>query len=317
MKPMNREVDKRILRHFGLERMGWFESTACKNFVEDIMDAFLHNKMLALSGPVGTMKTSLFERASINQGAICRFIYVTNLNKEKITIASIMNALIYGLSDENPRRDLEARTIQLKRILGETVVNDKRTVVLVIEEAHRLPPSIFRAIKELREMTYKGSSNLFSVVLIGHPNLVTNIESRKEAYWRCTIVEMNEASGWMTFKERRTYIQQVFGKAIADQAADTIATICKVPLQIVDYVEKKMIEARKMGKKIVDSDVVRPTVRELKDAYGLSVRAIAEETKLSLASVQGTMDNPDSKFTPQVMSAINAMAAKSRMKKVS
>jgi type II secretory pathway predicted ATPase ExeA len=294
--------------------MGNYYSKACESFCDDIEDGFLNKKMVVLAGPVGTMKSSLFELCANNQESICEFIYVSNLFKERVNIASIMNAIIYSLSDESPKRDLEARTMQLRRVLGETVVNNKKTVVVVIEEAHRLHNSIFRAIKELREMTYKGSKNLFSVVLIGHPSLITNVETRKEALWRSTIIEMNERNGWMTFGERVNYIKEVFGKSITPEAGKTIAIICKVPLQIVDYVEKKMTEARKAGKSVIDEDVVKPTIGEQMQAYNLSVRMVAQEANLGVATVHSTL-NVTNKFTPRVQAAINRLAQTTEQKK--
>lgn len=307
---MNREIDRRLLRHFGLEKMGFFNSKTCQSFTEDMEDGFLNKQMVVIAGPIGTMKSSLFDLATANQESICSYVYVTNLYKEKVNIASIINAMIYSLSDESPRRDLEARTIQLRRVIGEVVENQKKTVVVIIEEAHRLHNSIFRAIKELREMAYKGKNNLFSIVLIGHPQLLSNLETRKEAYWRSHIIEMNERNGWMNLQERISYVRTVFGNAITPEAGRTIANLCKVPLQIVDFVEKKMVEARKAGKKVIDSEVVKPTPRELKEAFDVSIRDIAKESGLGVATVQGAIANPDNKYSDAVSKAINSVVAK-------
>jgi type II secretory pathway predicted ATPase ExeA len=307
---MYKEIDPRLTRHFGLERQGKFFSKTCTSFCEDISEGFLHQKMVIVAGPVGTMKSNLFEVASSHQKDICEFVFVTNPFKEKVNIATIINAMIYSLSDESPRRDLEARTIQLRRILGEIVINQNKNVVVVIEEAHRLHNSIFRAIKELREMTYKGNKNLFSIVLIGHPQLLSTLEGKKEAYWRSEIIELNERNGWMTYQERLSYVKQVFGNAITPDAAKTIASLCKVPLQIVDFVEKKMKEARMVGKKQIDSEVVKPTPRELKEAYDVSIRDIAKESGLGVATVQASMTNPNYKYADEVSKAIERVAAK-------
>ena len=307
---MYKEIDPRLTKHFGLEKQGKFFSKTCQSFCDDIQEAFLHQKMLVMAGPVGTMKSNLFELASTQQTEICEFAYVSSPYKEKVTIATIINAIIYAISDESPLRDLEARTIQLRRLIGDNIISRNMNLSVVIEEAHRLHPSLFRGIKELREMTYKGNKNLFSIVLIGHPQLLSTLEGKKEAYWRSDIIEFNERNGWMTYQERLTYVKQVFGASIAPEAAKTIASLCKVPLQIVDFVEKKMKEARLVGKKQIDSEVVKPTPKELKEAYDVSIRDIAKESGLGNATVQAAMTNPNYKYADEVSKAIERVAAK-------
>lgn len=309
------EIDRRLLRKFGLEKMGFFHSKTCRMFQEDIEDGFLNNKLLVIAGEIGAMKSSLFHLAMGNHENECKFVFVRNLYKEMINISSIMNAMIYQLSSENPRRDLEARTDQLTRIVGEEVVNRKSNVVVVIEEAHRLHNSIFRALKELRELSYRGQQNLFSIVLIGHPQLVTTVSSRKEAYWRSSIIEMNEANGWMTFDERVSYIRNVFGHAITPDAAKTIASLCRMPLEIVHYVGAKMAEANRTGKTVLDSEVVKPTNSELAKASNLSIRSIAKAAGLGVATVQQHLHQPDSKFSDSIRAAINHLRAENENRK--
>jgi type II secretory pathway predicted ATPase ExeA len=304
---MRREADSRLLRHFGVDKMGYFFSKTSDSFCQDIEDAFLNKQMTAIIGPVGAGKSELFDAAVGRQHGIIEIVYVTNLYKEKVNIASIINAIIYGISDESPRRDLEARTIQLRRLVKEKIENEKKTVVVVIEEAHRLHPDLFRSLKELREMTYSSKGNLFSIVLIGHSKLLSNIKSRREAYWRCNMIELNEANGWMTEKERVAYIKTVFKHAITPEAAKTIATVCKVPLEIVDYVEKKMIEARKVGKKVLDSEVVKPTNKELMEAYDLSLKNVADAAGLGKSTIHDIVNNPEHKFSGKVSDAIQKL----------
>jgi len=310
---MRREIDGRLLRYFGIDKMNYYFSKNSQSFCEDIEDSMLNKQMTAIVGQVGAGKSELFEAACERQQGIIQVIYVKNLFKEKLNIASVINAIITGLDPSAPiRRDLEARTIQLERMVKEKLINDEKTVVVVIEEAHRLHPDLFRALKELREMTYTKKGNLFSIVLIGHGNLETSVKSRREAYWRCNLIYLNESNGWMTESERRNYIKVVFGPAITPDAAKTIATLCKVPLEIVDFVEKKMIEARKAGKKVLDSEVVKPSLKELKEAYNLSLQDIAEEVsstgaRMGKTTVHDILENPSHKLSGKVADAINRL----------
>ena len=83
---MYREIDKKLCQHFGLNQMGKFFSKQCASYVEEITDGFLNQKMMVLAGPVGTMKTNIFETASDNQQDICRFVYVASPFKERVKL---------------------------------------------------------------------------------------------------------------------------------------------------------------------------------------------------------------------------------------
>lgn len=298
-------IQTSTLKHFGLEKTGFHWSQACEDIKLDIQDAITRNQMLVIAGEVGAGKTVIFEKAAENLNQT-KFIYVRNYYKENCTISSILNATIYDLSDESPRHDLEARSRQFIKVVGKVSVEEEFNVVLIIEEAHRLHKNTLRALKELREAKYAGRSPLFSVVLIGHPDLMDRVASRREVLWRSQAIELDE-NNFMTFDERMLFLRNVFKSAITNDARKTIALLCKQPLHMMKYVSDKMREAKKAGYDQINGDVVQPTTKELVQGYGLSYRQIAKESNLSPATVCDAVNMPAHKHKPAVEAAIKSI----------
>lgn len=313
---MRRLIEKRLLKNFGLEDMGFFWSRTMEEFKEEIIFSIKNNQMLAISGEIGAGKSILFNEAVSELKDKTRFVYVQNYFKEHVNISSIINALIYDISNESPKRDLEARSRQALRIIGKKTVNENQNICLVVEEAHRLHANTLRALKELREAAFAGRSNLFSVVLIGHPELMAKLESRKEAYLRSQTVELNENSGWMNFNERVTYIKKVFGEAIDDTARKRIAALHRFPLEIDFYVESKMREARKAGKKKLDAETIQPSAAEIKEAHGISLKEIADESGLGKTTVHDVLHSATHAKAPEVKAAIERLVSQKTGNKV-
>ena len=310
------EVKRSLLRHFGIEEQGFFWDNICEDFKGDITDSIKHNQMLVIIGDKGMGKNVLHQAACESLPENVIHVNVRNYYKEKLDISSIINACIYDLSDESPRRDLEARSRQFIRIVGAKYVTEKKLVSILINEGHRIHANTYRALKELRESTFNGIGPLFSVVITGHPELLAKIESRKEVLWRCQTLQLNEGEGWMKFDQRVKYVRAVFKDAVTDDARKRIAAICKAPLEIISYVEKKMEEARHAGKKVIDGEVIRPSVRELKEAMEFSLKEISDEANIPRSTVHDVINNPDHKQTEIVRKAIEKLQQKRTGRKV-
>lgn len=286
-------MKQRILNHFGIEQLGTFSSNVSRLFQTDIKSAILDNQMVALAGDVGVGKSVMFNQViaqlSRNSDSSPLFCQVRNFNKENLSIMGIISEVITDLSNEHPRRDTGARSRQFVRLVGGKFVNEKRHVCIIIEEAHRLHYNTLRSLKELRESEFAGISPLFSVVLIGHPELAMKLERRKEVYWRSHLIQLNEASGWMTLAERLRYVAVRFGEAITQEARERIAALVKVPLEIDVFVGKRLEEAYHAGITQLGADAIQLSALELKDAYGLSLKQIADEAGLGKTTVQNAI----------------------------
>lgn len=284
-------IKKSLQRYFNFTQ-GTYWNKTLDDFRADVCDAIDNNVMMPIVAPWGAGKNYLYDAAVAhfhNAKKNIVFVDVRNYYKEKLDISSIINAAIYDLSDESPRRDLEARSRQFTRIVGAKFVNEQTLVNILINEGHRLHSNTFRALKELREASFKGISPLFSVIITGHDELKTKIEARKEVLWRSQMLELNEANGYYTEAMRRQYVKKVFGEAVTPEAAATIAMLNKYPLQINYYIEQKMEEAKKAGKEIIDEEVVKPTTKQLYEALQFSYKQIAEEAGLGKTTVSDAL----------------------------
>jgi type II secretory pathway predicted ATPase ExeA/predicted DNA-binding protein YlxM (UPF0122 family) len=312
-------MNRLILEHFGLQAKGAYAGMPFKTILTDIKNAISDNQMIAICGAAGSGKTVLFHQAvrQINRlEKQTKFIYVCNFFKERLTIANIVNAMIYDLSNENLRRDFEARSRQVIRLLGRAHVMHKINIVIIIEEAHRIHANTFRALKELRECSFNSICPLFSIVLIGHPQLSNKLEQRKEVFWRSRVIELNEANGWMTFRERVRYIKDVWGESITARAREDIAVLTSVPLQTDVFIEEKLTEAYKAGKTVLDEECVEVPLLDLYRALDVSLKQVAEEAGTGKTTVYDVLHGNNTTRKPAVKKALESLARKTKMREV-
>lgn len=295
---------KRVLKQFGLDRLGMWRGKAFINFAKDIADDILDNRMLGIVGKWGMGKTLLFNEVkrvlTQKPDNNIDFVRIVNEDKAGIRIGGVITAMLLDLltqrGDSEPsepiRRDVEARSRQLQRILGTRVVAEKRKVVVFIENAHMMHPNTIRAIKNLRELDFNGEYPLFSVVLIGHPQLGEKMDAYGEVRCRTTRYDLNEASGWMTFPDRVELLKAVYGEAVHPKVRNDIATLYRAPLAMCFTINKKMEDLMQIGAQQVTPDAFEFSPYDyyyaLKDD-GVTMPDIARESGVALGSVHNAI----------------------------
>jgi len=302
------------MEHFGVLEKRIYVNTQFKANVQDIKNSIYDNGMLAILGAPGAGKTLMFKHAAralrLNADDAPIFIHVRNKYKEKLTISSILNAIVFDISSEMPRHDLEARSRQVIRLMGKRHVEHKRNLCVVIEEAHRLHSNTLRAIKELREDAFAGISPLFSVILLGHEELGAKLESRREVFWRTEILSLNQSSGWMVYNDRIDYLKAVYGGAINSNTRHRIATLYRVPLEMDFFVEQKMSEAQRAGMKQLSEDCFEASPREMKEALDVSLKQIADEAGIGKTTVHDVIAGRNDYKSEAVKGALQRLAEK-------
>lgn len=285
-------LDRATLKHFGIQQRGWFRSQLHQVYEAEIAAAVDDNQLLAVVGPYGAGKSELVKGALRQLGrstSALDVVWVEDPNRENQKISHVMNAAIYDLAaaGENPRRDAEARARQFARVVGERVVRQRRKVVIIIENAHRLHPMTLMAIKDSRESARFADhvGSLFSVILIGQGRLLEMLKKQPEIYYRSTVVELTEEAGWMTFEERVRYLEAVYADALTDATRRRLAERSLTPLALDAAVEKAMRAARRAGFEVVDERTIRLSLDELKDLTGVSLQDIARESGIPKATV--------------------------------
>lgn len=138
------------------------------------------------------------------------------LTRDKLHMGDIETALVRELSDESPRRSGEARSYQVKRILGE--FSRTQPVVLVIDDAHVLHHQTLRALKRLREINWLNRSPLLGIVLIGQHDKTRGIDEvrlRSDHLWLEGLVAKEIAAAV------RAATGQLFAAAAVQAIADS------------------------------------------------------------------------------------------------
>lgn len=104
-----------VLRHFGLRQRGLYRSRIHEMLEGEIRDAIDGNALCAIVGAFGSGKSTLVSgalRQAADAGRPLNIVRVQDPNRENQKISHVMNAAIYDLSMDNPRRDAEARARQ-------------------------------------------------------------------------------------------------------------------------------------------------------------------------------------------------------------
>ena len=124
--------------------------------------------MVSIVGPRGAGKTHSARRAL--RDASARVVEPQRLDREKLHMGDIQWALVRELSDERPKRSGEARSHQVRTVVGRRSQHGR--VVLLIDDAHTLHHQTLRALKRLRELSWLGVSPLLGIVLLGQADRV-------------------------------------------------------------------------------------------------------------------------------------------------
>ncbi len=233
-----------------------------------------------------------------------------NPDKERMKIGTILDAIVYDLSDESPKRG-EARMRQIRPILGEAAKNGH--VVLWIRESHRLHPATVRSLKSLMELTWMGRGPLLSIVLDGQKD-PTTLPSLEEVGKRAKDGRM--AMAGLSEAEATVYIRGTVGSVWTEEAVAALAAakVARNYLDLQEALVAAMDQALAEGRKRVElSDVFNAT--------GVGLKAMAQQVGVSLAEIgkaigkdksqvsrimDGEREDPDAKARIQKMLADRA-----------
>ena len=153
---------------------GWTCDTADQSRVIDLIKAAVAGDLfVSIIGPRGSGKTRAARAALIACGDGARVVEPLRLTRDKLHMGDIETAIIVSLSDESPRRSGEARSRQVRRILG--AASRAAKIVLFIDDAHVLHSQTLRALKRLRELSFAGRAPLLSVVLAAQRDKTASI----------------------------------------------------------------------------------------------------------------------------------------------
>ena len=280
-----RNIDPDILQHFGCSPDAMYWGQPHERMSERIEQSVRTRRMLAVIGSFGTGKSELV-RETLSDLRQTDIIYAQSFDKENLRIGHIVASVVDRLSGESPRRDLNARCVQMSRIVGERVIGAGREVVVVIENAHRIHANTLLALKDARESAiYKGHAGLFSVILVGQEALEGKVKKFGEVQYRSRMLRLTPSEGWMTYKERMRYLHTLYSDAMDQELMSDLAALYETPLELDHTIEKKMESARDAGLRQLTSDVVDISIREKRQAADLSLSDVEKATGVPRSTV--------------------------------
>lgn len=267
-----------VLRQFGFTndpfRRVWMD-TADSLRVADVVRAVCEDQgMMAVVGARGAGKSEAVRRSAPKDVQI---VEPLSQDVSRIKAGDVVTSMIYDLSNESPARGMEARSRQVRRVLGEA--SRKAPVLLIIEECHFLHGMTVRALKRMRELRWMGKDRLFGVCLIGQADPFSargmdEVRLRSETCWMRGVTP-DEANG---------YLDRTVGRVFEAEAREALARSPKaknwLDLQEAAVLAMESALARGIiGAKVTVADVMTATgsgMLEMCHALGLSLSDISK-----------------------------------------
>jgi type II secretory pathway predicted ATPase ExeA len=232
-----------VMQHYGfthpLQHAGYYETPHHRQLLVDSKHAILDGHLIALCGVIGSGKTVTLRRLQHQLKEEKRVLVSKSLavDKQRITLGTLITALFYDLSTEKPIR-IPTQSEKRERELQELVKKGKRPVVLFVDEAHDLTRQTLTDLKRLLEVVDDGEGTL-SIVLAGHPKLGNHLRrpTMEEIGYRTDVFTLDGIAG-----SQRDYLQWLLQVCTAEhlapemlltpEAIDVLVSKLRTPLQM-------------------------------------------------------------------------------------
>ncbi len=218
-----------------------------------------------------TMRRMLMEE--LRQDGKVTVIMPSIIDKSRITAAGLCEAIIADISDENPKRSLEAKARQVERLLRDASRSGQKHV-MVIEEAHDLTIPTLRYLKRFWELE-DGFTKLLGIVLIGQTELGLKLQEHRnsqarELIRRCITVDLrpldDELEEYLGYKLER--VGASLDKVMEPEAVEAIRQRLRrkdknqvvsdmYPLAINNLVTSALNAAADFGDERVNADIIK------------------------------------------------------------
>uniref|UniRef100_A0A7C6A7V5 Helix-turn-helix domain-containing protein n=1 Tax=candidate division WOR-3 bacterium TaxID=2052148 RepID=A0A7C6A7V5_UNCW3 len=267
--------------------------------------------ILAIIGEIGAGKTiATFEALSEYEETGHYIIWIKNPERERLRAGSIIASIIRNLGEE-PRRDAESRSEQLRRLMGEKSAT--RRICIVLDDAHVAPPSLLRSFKRLLELGFGRRFGLCSLLLIGTPELYAKLTVVPEIFWRTKKIDMN----LLTAEEAKNFTK--WGASwenikLEESAAEYIGSKFNNPLIITSVLSMLEETAARIGESKITLEMVKAIlgreVRQQMMLYDISQKELAEKIGCSPSQVSKVLSGsyPGDR-TAQVIENLNKLIA--------
>ena len=260
-------MNNEIMQFFGLNKrfynVSFLETSIIKKQVDNIKYASHIGGIVALTGMVGTGKTTLLWQIQQQLREEKTVVVSRSLStdKKRVNISTLYTALFFDLvKDKNFKIPNQAE--QRERKLLELVKKQDKPIVLFIDEAHDLASQTLISLKRLIELVYS-SGSILTVIMAGHPKLSNDLSrpTMEEIGARTQIFQLNH---WIENKEH--YVKWLFKQCcqkdiklvdiISIEAMELLVNSLVTPLQINHYLTRALEQAYLSGTKQITPEVI-------------------------------------------------------------
>lgn len=255
-------IDYNTLSTLGFDRnplVGIYQTADQTRIGHAVRMAVTDKSLLVVSGRRGMGKTTAVSRAlsAMAKDGGLAIIQPNRVEVEQIRAGDLLVSAILDLSDERPKQQREPRFRQAARIIG--IGSTKKSVVLLIEEAHSLSYHTILTLKRLREVSYQGVFPLLSIILVGQRNPLLYSRALDEVRLRSMSVDMQG----ITAQEATEIIQTAVGKVFEPDAVRFAAQSTPVWIDLQNILACAMTHAVAMARQTVTVEDVRIAAREI------------------------------------------------------
>lgn len=225
---------------------------------------------LEITGDIGTGKTTLCKAILSQLGQETKTAFIIN---PELSELQLLEAIAEDFGIELPKRSNKRKIFNLlNRFLLEQLARN-RNVVLIIDEAQNLKPRLLEQIRLLSNLETE-KEKLIQIALVGQPQLHEKLSSPSLEQLRQRIgvryhiypIEKDEVAGYI---EHRLRVAGSNGSLVflPDAVEEVYKFSLGVPRLINLVCDKALLFGYVHEQKIIDGDIVRKSVDELKGIF--------------------------------------------------
>lgn len=224
---------------------------------------------LEITGEIGTGKTTICKALLNTLDEHTKTAFILNSNLSEI---QILQAIVEDFGIKLKNKNKLTMLNELNKFLLEQI-KLKNNVVLIVDEAQNLKPSLLEQIRLLSNLETE-KEKLLQIILVGQPELKEKLLSPELAQLRQRIAIRYHISP-LDRRELEAYIHHRLGIAGAnnrdlfkEDAFDQIFKFSKgVPRLINIICDKGLLAGYAAEKKIISADMVRQCAREIEGIF--------------------------------------------------
>ena len=217
---------------------------------------------LSMTGEVGTGKTTLIHSLLDHLDPKVKTVLIFHTT---ITFTDLLKTILHELDLATLK---ESRTDLLHQLVQHLVQMDKRgeTLVIIIDEAHKLPQKTLEELQMLSDLKFKGIQILF----VGQPELEDKLNSENLKQLKQSVAISRQIRG-LSEEESKEYIDHRLRLSGSDSSRifspKALSLICGyaqgIPRAINTLCDNALLKGCNSFTKMIDVDIVREVIKNM------------------------------------------------------